>query len=312
MRQAERVKQRYLARPTGPSRDDYLLQLEDVIAGVAETLESVQNGILDIGGYCFCFEPAKLFLHNFPYYAPFGPQDSAQQMKATRAVYDAVPWLTEQFKANNFNSQEIVRTICKSRTYQLSIESNEWNHDDTINYSHAKARRLPAEVLYDSIHLVTGAQSKFPGVPVGTRAAALPDVGVKLPDGFLGNLGRPARESACECERSNDLQLGPVMALVSGPTVGEALASGENSLSNLVSSIDNDEELFNELFMRILNRPANQQEIAAAIDTMSVMEEEHAVMSKRLAKLERLWKPREAELESKRWFERIPDESPSR
>ncbi len=36
------------------------------IAGVAETLEAVQNGILDIGAYCFCFGPAKLFLHNFP------------------------------------------------------------------------------------------------------------------------------------------------------------------------------------------------------------------------------------------------------
>lgn len=68
------------------------------IAGVAETLEAVQNGILDIGAYCMCFEPAKLFLHNFPYYAPFGPQDSEQQMQATRAVYDQVPWLTEIFE----------------------------------------------------------------------------------------------------------------------------------------------------------------------------------------------------------------------
>ena len=67
------------------------------IAGVAETLESVENGILDIGAYCMCFEPAKLFLHNFPYYAPFGPQDSEQQLTATRAVYDQVPWLEEQF-----------------------------------------------------------------------------------------------------------------------------------------------------------------------------------------------------------------------
>jgi len=56
------------------------------IAGVAETLEAVQNGILDIGAYCMCFEPAKLFLHNFPYYAPFGPQDSAQQMTAVRTT----------------------------------------------------------------------------------------------------------------------------------------------------------------------------------------------------------------------------------
>lgn len=67
------------------------------IVSVSETLEGVQNGILDIGAYCICFEPAKLFLHNFPYYAPFGPQDSAQQMEAVRAVYDLIPWLTEQF-----------------------------------------------------------------------------------------------------------------------------------------------------------------------------------------------------------------------
>ncbi len=69
------------------------------IAGVAETLESVQNGILDIGAYCICFEPAKLFLHNFPYYTPFGPQDSDQAMDAVRATYNAVPWLTDQFQA---------------------------------------------------------------------------------------------------------------------------------------------------------------------------------------------------------------------
>jgi TRAP-type C4-dicarboxylate transport system substrate-binding protein len=67
------------------------------MAGVAETLEAVQNGILDIGAYCICFEPAKLFLHNFPYYAPFGPGDSVTAMSAVRSVYNDVPWLTEQF-----------------------------------------------------------------------------------------------------------------------------------------------------------------------------------------------------------------------
>ncbi|MFZ3581798.1 C4-dicarboxylate TRAP transporter substrate-binding protein [Loktanella sp. DJP18] len=71
------------------------------IAGVSETLEAVQNGILDIGAFCMCFEPAKLFLHNFPYYAPFGPQESTQAMAAVRAVYDEVPWLTEQFETEN-------------------------------------------------------------------------------------------------------------------------------------------------------------------------------------------------------------------
>ena len=66
------------------------------IATVAETLESVQSGILDIGAYCVCFEPSKLFLHNFMYFLPFGPQDSEQSVKTARAVYDKNPWLGAQ------------------------------------------------------------------------------------------------------------------------------------------------------------------------------------------------------------------------
>ena len=131
-------------------------------------------------------------------------------------------WLTKEFTESGFDVRHLVKIITKSRTYQLSVKTNKWNEDDKINFSHAKARRLPAEVLFDSIYRVTGTVSKFPGVPEGTRAAQLPDSGVKLADGFLGNLGRPARESACECERSNELQLGPIMALISGPTVDNA------------------------------------------------------------------------------------------
>ena len=127
-----------------------------------------------------------------------------------------------------------MRLICKSRTYQLSVETNKWNADDKTNYSHAMARRLPAEVLLDAVYRVTGSSRSSPGVPAGTRAAALPDSGVELPSGFLTTFGRPARESACECERSSGLQLGPVMALVSGPTLGDAIADPANELTKLV------------------------------------------------------------------------------
>lgn len=66
------------------------------IAKVAETLEAVQDGILDIGAYCVCFEPAKLFLHNFSYFVPFGPQNSEQAIAVARTIYDDHPWLEEQ------------------------------------------------------------------------------------------------------------------------------------------------------------------------------------------------------------------------
>src|SRR5262249_36102897 len=55
--------------------------------------------------------------------------------------------LTEEFIASGFDTRHIIKTICKSRVYQHSLVTNAWNRDDDINYSHALARRLPAEVL---------------------------------------------------------------------------------------------------------------------------------------------------------------------
>ncbi|WP_435312025.1 C4-dicarboxylate TRAP transporter substrate-binding protein [Primorskyibacter sedentarius] len=68
------------------------------IAGVSETLEAVQSGLLDFGGYCVCFEPSNLYLHNFPYFQPFGPQASSDAISAVRVVYDQNPWLSDVFE----------------------------------------------------------------------------------------------------------------------------------------------------------------------------------------------------------------------
>src|SRR5262249_20732478 len=156
-----------------------------------------------------------------------------------------------------------------SRTYQLSVETNRWNADDRINYSHALARRLPAEVLYDAVHRVTGSQSRLPGVKPGARAAELPDSGVDLPSGFLTTFGRPSRESACECERSNGMQLGPVMSLVSGPTISGAISDPANELTKLVATESDDFKLVGEIFLRVLNRPATDIEIGAGLETLA-------------------------------------------
>ena len=41
--------------------------------------------------------------------------------------------LTADFIASGFDMQHMLRTMCKSRTYQLSIKPNEWNADDEVN-----------------------------------------------------------------------------------------------------------------------------------------------------------------------------------
>ena len=44
-----------------------------------------------------------------------------------------------------------IRAVVSSRTYQLSARTNELNADDTLYFSHAYTRLLPAEVLLDAI-----------------------------------------------------------------------------------------------------------------------------------------------------------------
>ncbi len=177
--------------------------------------------------------------------------------------------LTQQFIDSGFDTRDLIRTICRCRTYQHSVAANAWNEDDQVNYSHALARRLPAEVLYDAVHFVTGSVPRFPGVPPGTRAAQLPDVGIKLPSGFLDKFGRPARESACECERSSDVMLDSVMAMINGPTIADAIADPENELSRLVAQEADDRRLVQELFMRILNREATPEEVEAGVEAIA-------------------------------------------
>ncbi len=213
---------------------------------------------------------------------------------------ELIDYLTQEFIRSNFNVQHVLKLIAKSRTYQLSFRTNKWNNDDKLNYSHSAARRLPAEVLYDTIYASLGAQTKIPGVKPGTRAAALPDSGVELPSGFLATFGRPVRESACECERSAGMQLGPVMALVSGPTLAEAIADPANALAKLVQTISDDRQVVNELFLRILNRPATDKEVSAVIDQLKSGDGDHDKLVKALAEREAFVAPIRAKQEKDR------------
>lgn len=213
---------------------------------------------------------------------------------------ELLDYLTKEFIDSGFDMRHVLNLIVRSRTYQLAVATNKWNEDDTTNYSHAIARRLPAEVLFDTVYAAVGAKPQIPGVNPGTRAIEIPDSGVKLADGFLDNFGRPARESACECERSNDLNLGPVMALVSGPTIGQAVAANDNSLASLVQNTPDDGQLIRELFVRILNRPATDDEVAASIELFKDLRPQHENLVAERTAYEQEIAPRVAAAEAER------------
>jgi TRAP-type C4-dicarboxylate transport system substrate-binding protein len=90
---------------------------------VADTLEGVQSGIIDIGGYCFCFEPSNLPLHAFQVMLPFGTMSPEKSAKLTRAVYDKVPYLSKVFE-DKFNQRLIA--LIADNGYNLGT-SFDWN-----------------------------------------------------------------------------------------------------------------------------------------------------------------------------------------
>ncbi|MFK7817762.1 MAG: DUF1553 domain-containing protein, partial [Planctomycetaceae bacterium] len=166
--------------------------------------------------------------------------------------------MTKDFIENDFDLKRLIRTIVSTHTYQRSYRSNKWNEGDSVNFSHAAARRLSAEQLYDSIIVATGAPRRLPGVPAGFRAAQLPDSSVQV--SFLDMFGRPPRESPCECERSSDVSLGQTLNLVNGPTIAEAIIHPDGTVSRLVKAKASPEKMIHEIYMATLCRPPLAEE----------------------------------------------------
>jgi WD40 repeat protein/mono/diheme cytochrome c family protein len=208
--------------------------------------------------------------------------------------------LTREFVDSGFNARHLVQLICKSRTYQLSIRPNKWNEDDKVNYSHALARRLPAETILDAVYRVTGSAQQISGAKAGQRASQLSDVTMDVGGGLLATLGRPARQTACECERTSDLGLGSVMAILSGATISEAINAPSNSLAKLVETEKDDQKLINAVFMRVINRPATEAETTNVIPLLSEVVTDNSTISNQLGKLEVEMAPKIVDLQHRR------------
>ena len=205
---------------------------------------------------------------------------------------DLLDYLTDRFVEQGFDVRKLIAEICKSRTYQLSLKVNKWNEDDEINFAHAKARRLPAEVLYDAVYAVTGAAPKLQAKEIDAKQ----DTG----SGFLATLGRPTRESACECDRANDVQLSGVMALLSGPDIAEAIADPKNAIAKLVAEKEDDTKLITEIFLRVINRAPSEAEIASVRQSWAEIQTDHKAMLAELSKMEKKWEPTRKAREAKR------------
>jgi hypothetical protein len=165
---------------------------------------------------------------------------------------------------SKYDLKQLVRTITASRTYQLSSRPNATNEKDELNYSRSLFRRIDAEVLLDMVSQVTGIEERFPGMPPGYRAIQLWDS--KVPHYFLKLFGRPARVSACECERNHEPGVSQVLHLLNSPHIQAKLSHERGTVARLIKLQSNNAGLVDELYLSFFSRLPTSAERQTGIE----------------------------------------------
>ncbi|HZK82512.1 MAG TPA: DUF1549 and DUF1553 domain-containing protein, partial [Humisphaera sp.] len=169
--------------------------------------------------------------------------------------------LTQNFIDHQFDVEQLIRTIVLSRTYQLSVIPNKWNEDDKTNFSHAIPRRLSAEQLRDAVSIATETREVTQGLPDGMRSVYMADGLVE--DDFLKLFGRPKRETACECERTNNVSLAHALNLVNGPIINNAVDAADSTIVRWVNSEPDNHKVIDNIYFAMLGRAATENEMKA-------------------------------------------------
>jgi hypothetical protein len=193
------------------------------------------------------------------------------------ALLDA---LARHVADQKFDIKQLIRTITASRTYQLTSHANSSNQHDEQNYSRALLRPLPAEVLFDAVCQTTGVVEKFDGIPYGFRALQLWDSNV--PHEFLKTFGRPARTSACACERISEPNVAQVLKVMNSSLIQAKLAHVDGRVARWARSNLADAAVIDDMYLTFYSRPPEDAERTAAANYL----QQHA--NQRAAALEDL------------------------
>lgn len=180
--------------------------------------------------------------------------------------------LGRDFVQNGFRLRPMVRTIMLSQAYALDALPNATNADDTLNYSRAIVKRLPAEKLLDAQCQVLGVPAKFAGEADGLRAGQMagtnaPGRKAKLTeaDRFLRTFGKPDRLLACDCERSSETTLAQALVLVGGEGLQQRLTNSDNRLAKWIRSDLPPDQIIDSLYWTCLQRSPTADELAIGL-----------------------------------------------
>ncbi len=201
-----------------------------------------------------------------------GLVDPVDDMRATNPPSnpELLDALAKDFIAHKFDVKHLIRTICNSRTYQLSSVPNELNKHDKQNHARYYGKRMIAEVMLDAVDQVCGTRTQFNKMSRQARAVDLPHEA--FGSYFLDVFDRPPRTSACECARGSGANLSQVLHLTNSPEVEDKIANGNGRVAKLVQEKATPEKAVEELYLAALGRYPTDGEKAKAASYLAKKE----------------------------------------
>jgi len=163
---------------------------------------------------------------------------------------------------NGYDLKQLMRTIMRSRAYQLSSLPNEHNLADTRNFSRSYRRRIPAEVLLDAVSALTGTPDTFMGLP--PEARAIETWNHRLESEFMDAFGRPNSSAECPCERDRQTSVVQALHLMNSNKLQARISDPEGRAAKLAGSTMSEAEIIGELYAAAYGRKPTEEEVGLA------------------------------------------------
>ncbi|OAI55427.1 S-layer protein [Planctomyces sp. SCGC AG-212-M04] len=183
-------------------------------------------------------------------------------------------YLADDFRASGYNIKHLIRRIMTSQVFGLSSTPSERNVSDLRNFSRYYRQRMRAEVLLDGVNDALGVEETFEAMPPGSRATQLWTH--RSSSLFLDTFGRPDPNQDPPCERTTDVTTPQVLHLMNSPALNDKLSKDDALPAKLVTSDRPDEQLIEEVFLRVYCRVPTQSELATAKELLSDSKEKRA------------------------------------
>lgn len=190
---------------------------------------------------------------------------------------ELLDWLTHGFIEQEYDLKWLHREIVASDTYQRSWRPSSNNRDDQHNFSRKIPRRMPAEVVYDSVKQALAANDQIEIVRTDLTRRAIGHLSMQLAGTYAMQVfGKPDRAVNCDCERDDEPTLLQSVFLQNDPLLEQRLGESgwlEEIAEQETSGLRLDTEpLVEQAWLRTLSRPPTQSESARAVQHLQAAE----------------------------------------